>query len=121
MNFQYTNSNNMCFDLENDILSSDGLIISGYHPNKYLLEYIKYPINLYCYDNTCYKINEDEEDDLDNLIYWMFNNLDKIQMYFSNIFLINSDNGIMTRYENIEKLNLDVEKIHYEKLLLSDD
>lgn len=107
--------NNMCFDLANDILLSDGLIISGYHPDKYLLEYIKYPINLYCYDNTCYKIHENEEDNLDNLIYWMFNNLDKIQIYFSNIFLVNSDNGILTKYANIEQLDLDVKKFHLTK------
>ena len=39
---------NMCWDLENDISSSEGLIISGYHPNKILLNYIPFPINLYC-------------------------------------------------------------------------
>lgn len=112
---------NMCWDLENDIRSSEGLIISGYHPNKILLNYVSFPINLYCYDGTCYKIDDEDEDDFDNLIYWMFHNLDWVDKYFSNIYLVNKENGIMTKYYNIEQLDIDVKKIHIEKMCRYDN
>ena len=100
---------NMCFDLENDIRSSKGLIISGYHPDKIILDFISDPINLYCYDETCYKINNEDVDDLNNLVYWMFNNLDIIKKYFLNIYLVRKENGIITKYDDIIQLNNSLE------------
>jgi hypothetical protein len=112
---------NMCWDLENDIRSSEGLIISGYHPNKILLKYISFPLNLYCYDGTCYKINDDEEDDFDNLVYWLFHNLEWVTKYFSNIYLVQNDSGIMIKYNNMEELDVEVKKIHIEKMKKIDE
>jgi hypothetical protein len=86
------------------------LIISGYHPDKKLLEHIKYPINLYCYDETSYKVDDDEVHNKNNLIYWISNNLDMVNKYFSNIYLVNIKNGYMTKYNDILQLDLDVKK-----------
>jgi hypothetical protein len=112
---------NMCWDLENDITSSDGLIISGYHPNKKILEYITNPINLYCYDGTCYKVNDDEVDDFDNLVYWMFANLDKVSNYFSNIYLVERKTNTVIKYDDIEILDNDVNNKRKERFRLDDN
>lgn len=111
---------NMCMELLNDIKTSDGLIISGYHPEKDLLNYITNPINLYCYTGTCYKLDDDEVDNYNNLVYWMFNNLNKISTYFSNIFLVDRDEGTIVKYNDIIRLDKDVNKIHRRKFLFDD-
>ena len=107
---------NMCFDLENDIRSCEGLIISGYHPDNKLLNYISHPINLYCYDETCYKLDDEEVDDFNNLVYWLFNNLDMVSNYFLNIYLVRRENGIITKYDNMNELDIIVNKIHLDKM-----
>jgi len=96
---------NMCEELENDIKTSDGLIISGYHPDSVLLEYIVSPINLYCYNQTCYKLSSDEVDNCDNLIYWSFENLNMVPMYFENIFVVNYTDGKLTKFDNLIEMN----------------
>jgi hypothetical protein len=103
---------NMCWDLKNDIMSVDGLIISGYHPDKKILEYITYPINLYCYDNTAYKLDDEEVDDFDNLVYWIFANLDMVDKYFSSIYLIEEKTNIITKYDTVEQLDIDLHNKH---------
>ena len=106
---------NMNFNLENDIKGCEGLIIAGYHPDKVLLKYISSnPINLYCYTNTCYKINEDEVDNKLNLIYWLFNNLDKVSKYFSNIYMV-KQNGNMILCENISHMDTIVKNNYTDK------
>ena len=112
---------NMCWDLENDIRSSEGLIISGYHPDKILLKYISNPINLYCYDETCYKLDDIEIDNFDNLIYWLFKNLDMVSKYFSNIYMVEKENGIITKYDNMIQLDINVKKNHLDKMRLYDE
>lgn len=104
---------NMCEELENDIKTCDGLIISGYHPNKKILNYINYPINLYCYDETCYNILEENIDDTNNIVYWLFDNLDCVNIFFSNIFLIGYNNNNISKYDNIEQLDRDIKKKHH--------
>lgn len=115
---------NMCEELENDLKTANGLIISGHHPDKNILEYIKHPINLYCYDKTCYKLEEDEIDDKNNLIYWMFNNITLITQYFSNIYLVKYideyENDFIKndfiKYDSFEELSNDVKKIAFEEI-----
>jgi hypothetical protein len=112
---------NMYWDLENDIRSSDGLIISGFHPDKILLKYISSPINLYCYDETCYKLDDKEVDNFDNLIYWLFKNLDMVSRYFSNINMVEKENGIITKYDNMLELDIIVNKNYYGRMRLNDE
>ena len=103
---------NMNWDLENDILNTDGLIISGFHPDKKLLNYITNPINLLCYSETCYNIPIEEVDNLDNLDSWLFNNPDQISKYFKSIFVVNKKNGEMSRCKDINQIEIICKKIH---------
>ena len=80
--------------LELDMMPSTGLIISGYHPNKVLFNYITKPINLFCYTKTCYNVRDDEIDDYDNIMHLIFTDKSKAPIYFSNIYSVDNDTGI---------------------------
>jgi len=51
---------NMCPQLKEDIQQSDGIILSGYFPDKVLFDYIQKPITFYCYTSTCYYHDSDK-------------------------------------------------------------
>jgi hypothetical protein len=96
---------NMCKMLSDDIKKSFGLIICGYHPNGQILKYLRHPINLYCYDKTIYKYNEEDIDEPDNLIYWCWNNLSIIPSYFNQIYTISRKTGEIIQCENFIHMN----------------
>jgi len=81
---------NMCNQLKLDIETSDGLIYSGYVPNKILLNYIIKPINFYGYKDSCYKIDELNDDD--NILQFISKN--DYSKYFSNLFFVNNNGSI---------------------------
>lgn len=96
---KYYISTNILTDMNSllklDIYESDGLIISGYHPDKKILNYLKFPIELYCYSKTSYYLdNIDEIDNLNNVIYWLFNNLNMVNKYFNKIYACEFDTGL---------------------------
>jgi hypothetical protein len=65
---------NMCPNLEYDIMSADGLILSGYHPNEILFSYISPKLKtIYCYTGTCYDYVEYYKDNIMSKLH--FNNL----------------------------------------------
>lgn len=62
-----TNINyNMCPVLQKEIEETEGLIVSGYFPNKVLLDHLPKFIPFYCYISTCY--SHDPEDNGDTII-----------------------------------------------------
>jgi hypothetical protein len=53
---------NMCKLLEDDIKETDGLILSGYFPNKIILDYLpETNKTFYCYSATCYSYDPDDK------------------------------------------------------------
>jgi len=96
---------NMCGELKKDIIESTGIIISGYHPDKIILDYISSPIKLFCYSNTCYYLDDAEVDNFNNLIYWSFSNPEKVKTYFDKIFVCDRNNGNL--FECIDMLQVD--------------
>ena len=103
---------NMCERLEADIRESWGLIIAGYHPNKIILDYISKPIKLYCYTGTCYYLNDEEVDDFDNLIYWTYNNADKVKIFFNELYVCNRTSGELTKCEDMYEVDKISNEIH---------
>jgi len=101
----------MCGELKKDIIESTGIIISGYHPDKIILNYISGPIKLYCYSNTCYYLDDEEVDDFNNIIYWTFNNQKKLKIYFNKIFVCNRTNGNLFECDNMFQVNETVKNI----------
>jgi hypothetical protein len=95
---------NMCDRLYNDISTSTGLIISGHDPNNRLFNYIKYPINLFCYTGTCYTYENADENDKNNIIYWCSNNLSIIPTYFNNIYIVHRKNGCVIKCNDFQHM-----------------
>jgi hypothetical protein len=58
---------NMTSELEAEINSCDGLILSGYFPHKLLLKMLSSD-TIYCYTDTCYNFDIDDIDDIDNIL-----------------------------------------------------
>lgn len=103
---------NICESLKKDIIESTGIIISGYHPDKIILEYISKPIKLYCYSQTCYfKDDYDDIDNLNNLIYWAFNNKDKVTMFFNKIFVCDRTNGNLLECDDMFQVDKIVKQL----------
>ena len=109
----------MCTRLEVDIRESNGLIIAGYHPDKIILDYISRPIKLYCYSNTCYYLDDDDVDDFVNLIYWSYNNIDKVKDYFQFIYVCNSTSGELIKCEDMYEVDKIANEIR--SLTIDDD
>lgn len=112
---------NMNFDLEEDLKSSEGLIISGYHPDKKLLKYIKNQITLYCYSETGYLIEPDEIDNFDNIVYWMFNNPDEFDNYFNKIFVCDNLLGNLIESKDIWDMDQIVKNLYLSNNLDNDN
>lgn len=89
---------NMNEKLDHDIKTSNGLIISGYHPDKELLNFFEYPKSLYCYTRTSYKLDDNNQHTFLNQTYHQTNT------YFDKYFCVNYDNGLITELTNINEL-----------------
>lgn len=112
---------NMCSRLETDIRKSDGLIIAGYHPDKIILDYISKPIKLYCYTRTCYYLDDEEVDNFDNLIYWGYNNADKVKIFFNELYVCDRSCGELTKCEDMYEIDKIANEIHSSTIDYIDD
>lgn len=110
----YYISTNILFNvnhrLQQEIESCDGLIVSGFHPNKELLQYIKTPINFYGYTNTHYNIFCDDEKN--NIIYHMHLKPYNIKYYFKNFFMVTKDNGTIYKCYDFDDFKLTTHLYH---------
>ena len=111
----YYISTNIIFNmhprLQQSIESCDGLIVSGYHPEKELLQYIKTPIHFYGYTNTYYMIGRSNfcNEEKNNIIYWLHLNPYKIKYVFKDFFMVTKDNGTIFKCYDFEDFKLTVE------------
>jgi hypothetical protein len=96
-NLSYYISTSIPYDLyDNNLLqdairSCDGIIISGYYPDKRIIKYLKTPINIIGYSDTYFPTqeeyinsvytNNDSEDLLDSIIAWIIKNPHLIKSY----------------------------------------
>lgn len=101
-NFLHTEN----YNLGQDISQSDGLIISSYYPNKYLLKYFTFPKKLFCYNNSLYNYTRDHwfDDEYDSSIFSVLDN-DKEKIYFNEFNLI-INNGDILNFNSIDELKI---------------
>ena len=92
---------NISSKLLEDIESSTKLVVSGYHPDKLILELISKPISLYGYTNTKYNIKPEEQDNPDNMFAKLFGNPLLVDHYFDKIYRIGSESGYIIRCDNL--------------------
>jgi hypothetical protein len=96
---------NMNLQLLHDIKTSDGLIVSSYYPHKYLLNYFDKKKKLYCYTSSIFNYKKDHwfDEEYEESIFELIENKNNSEKYFDEFNLIN-DNGIIERFDSIEKL-----------------
>ncbi len=115
-NFQH----NMCKELNRDILESDGIIVSGHHPNIKLLEYFDTPKKFYGSTSTYFGYEVGDEDPDDNIVTFSYKNPLETFKYFSEYHLIDFENKLYHgEYKNINELDLTRRQIT--KNLYTDD
>lgn len=95
---------NMTQRLKEDIISCDGLIISGYHPDKHLIKFIKHPIKFFGYSNTCYDIDRDN-----SIIYFMQTNPKQLNYYFKDFYMIDYITGTIFKCTDFNDFKTTVE------------
>lgn len=87
--------------LENDIDTSDGIIVSGVLPNIGILQYFSRPKIFFGYTNTCYNIsNSISNDNEDSIIYFLHNFICNTPYYFIEFYMIYYDSGDFIKCEN---------------------
>lgn len=94
---------NMNSYLEHDIHSSDGIIVSGYHPHSKLLDYFKHPKTFLGYTCTCYgKFMFNDMEDSYTIISFLHNCPCNTIYYFNDFYMIDRENGELTKCENFK-------------------
>jgi hypothetical protein len=95
MNTAFPNKNEQ---LKSDIALADTLIVAGFHPNECIINMMKKPIDVICWENTCYDFGN-EELDKSSIIRRLYNNMDGIKsiQYYKKEY-------VMTQFDNIAEL-----------------
>lgn len=92
---------NMNKVLENDIATSDGLIVSDYFPEIDILSYFSRPKTFFGYTNTCYNISSSFSSDTDNtILYFLHHSICNTLYYFKEFYMIHDDSGIIIKCED---------------------
>jgi hypothetical protein len=104
----YYVSTNIVYDMNSELLqdidSSNGLLVSSYYPDKYLLNYFGNKKKLYCYANSIFNYKKDHwfDEEYEGSIFKVIEDKNNSDKYFDEFYLIN-DNGI-EKFDSIEKL-----------------
>ncbi len=95
---------NMCKELEKDIRESDGLIVSGYHPNDILFQYMDIPKKFFG-STTTYFGHDRDDGESNTIIEKLYTNPQYFSKYFSEYHLIDFENcRSIGEYKNIQDL-----------------
>jgi hypothetical protein len=86
--------------LLSDIALSDTLIVAGYHPHSCIINMMKKPIDVICWEGTVYD-DGDDEDTKNSVIKKLYNNMDDIRsiQYYKKEY-------VMTQFDNIADLEI---------------
>ena len=97
--------------LQSNIESCDGIIISGFHPDIELLQYIKQPISFFGYTGTSYIIEKSIYDvDKQNIIYFLQTCPCNTKYYFKDFFAIVKETGVIYKCTDFDDFKLTVEQ-----------
>lgn len=94
---------NMNKILENDIATSDGIIVSGYFPETEILRYFSTPKTFFGYTDTCYIIEHDAPKEEDNtIINFLHNCICNTQYYFTEFYMVHNDSGVIIKCQDFK-------------------
>ena len=94
---------NMHKNLENDIATCDGIIVSGYFPENEILNYFISPKVFFGYTNTIYSLEPDTSHEEDNnILYFLHNYICNTQYYFTEFYLVYNNSGIILKCQDFK-------------------
>lgn len=103
----------------NDIRTCDGIIISGYFPEKEILQYFIKPKAFFGYTNTYYYIENNASNEEENtILYFLHNCVCNTQYYFTEFYMISNDSGVITKCQDFSHF---LESIDYHTELVRRD
>lgn len=89
---------NMNKILENDIATSDGIIVSRYFPETEILHYFSKPKKFFGYTNTCYNISSNFSSDNQNtIIHFLHNCICNTSYYFIEFYTVDDYSGVINK------------------------
>ncbi len=100
-------------ELENDIKTSDGIILSGHFPNLSILDYFpNKPISFIGYSGTCFSTNDFDEYDFDNLFYHTFklSDIERNLIFKSFIYVHDAYTSYFNNLEHNTNFSLDYQE-----------
>jgi hypothetical protein len=107
--------------LENDIATCDGIIISGYFPEKQILKYFVSPKVFFGYTDTGYILEYDDPAEEDNnILYFLHNCICNTQYYFTGFYMVCNDSGVILKCQDFKHF-VEVQEEYYKKRLEHDD
>jgi hypothetical protein len=107
--------------LENDIATCDGIIISGYFPEKQILQYFVSPKVFFGYTDTGYILEYDDQAEEDNnILYFLHNCICNTQYYFTGFYMVCNDSGVILKCQDFKHF-VEVQEEYYKKRLEHDD
>lgn len=113
---------NMNKNLEIDIATCDGIIVSGYFPETEILQYFIRPKVFFGYTDTCYIIeNDTPKEEKNNITYFLHNCICNTQYYFIDFYMVYNDSGVIIKCQDFKHFFECSEEYHSEKRKLLDD
>jgi hypothetical protein len=89
--------------LETDIATCDGIIVSGYFPEKEILRYFISPKVFFGYTDTSYILDSDDPYQEDNnILYFLHNCICNTQYYFTEFYMIYNDSGVILKCQDFK-------------------
>jgi len=96
---------NMNKILENDIASCDAIIVSGYFPEKLILQYFVSPKVFFGYTNTGYILEYDNQvEEKNNILYFLHNCICNIPYYFTEFNMVCYNSGVIIKCHDFKHL-----------------
>ncbi len=103
---------NMSKILENDIATCDGIIVSGYFPEKEILNYFVSPKVLFGYTDTSYVLENDE--DKQNILHFLHNCICNTQYYFTEFYMVYNNSGVIIKCQDFKHF-IDSQEDYYKE------
>jgi hypothetical protein len=113
---------NMNKTLENDIATCDGIIVSGYFPEKEILSYFVSPKVFFGYTDTSYVLEYDTPSDLDNnILFFLHNYICNTQYYFTEFYMVCNNSGVIIKCQDFKHFVKTHEEYRKQKHQLEDN
>jgi hypothetical protein len=106
---------NMSKTLKNDISTCDGIIVSGYFPEKEVLNYFVSPKMLFGYTDTSYILDSISSNE-NNILYFLHNCICNRPYYFTEFYMVHNNSGAIIKCKDFKNFVESQEKYYFQKI-----